>query len=403
MGLDDLGEYLQKAVQENPALDYVPPRRSIQDYAMLVKTRYRGSRTEYQEDSAIQEGGTGLEELQQQLRLSGFSPQVKAVAEQMLPLLSPRGYFTQTVSGFAREAGIPLELARSALDAVQSLDPPGIGARTVAECLELQLRGRGELDPLVYDLVRMYLLEIGRGSLRQIARETGASLAHVQKCVEIIRRLTPAPCSLHEEKAQYILPELSVEVGEDGQLSILFHNDYYPSVRRDVTFDRLTASLTGEEQQFARRMQRTADQLIHALEMRQVTMEKMAGVIVSTQKSFFLGEYSLLPLRIDETARQIGVHESTVYRAIQNKYLYCSRGTFPLSHFFQKEVSGGTSAARVKEIIREICRREGKVSDRVIAEALEKRGIALSRRTVAKYRAQMEIDSSFHRTADGKE
>ena len=105
----------------------------------------------------------------------------------------------------------------------------------------------------------------------------------------------------------------------------------------------------------------------------------------------------------EEAAREIGVHEATVYRAIQGKHLYCARGTFPLSHFFQKEISGGVSAAHVKEIIRGICRDHEKLSDRAIAEELKKRGITLSRRTVAKYRSQMEIDSSFRRSTNKKE
>ena len=117
-------------------------------------------------------------------------------------------------------------------------------------------------------------------------------------------------------------------------------------------------------------------------------------------KIFFLGQYSLVPLRVDDAAAEIGVHETTVYRAIQGKYLTCARGTYPLNHFFQKEIAGGTSAARVKEIIRELCAENGRMSDRAIAEALEKQGISLSRRTVAKYRSQMDIDSSFRRRAD---
>ena len=104
-----------------------------------------------------------------------------------------------------------------------------------------------------------------------------------------------------------------------------------------------------------------------------------------------------MPLRCDTVAEELGVHESTVYRAIQNKYLYCARGTFPLQHFFQREYSGGTSAARVKEIIRELCTADSRLSDRQITETLEQRGIRLSRRTVAKYRSQMNITSSFER------
>ena len=283
---------------------------------------------------------------------------------------------------------------------MQALEPAGIGARSVEECLELQLRARTEVDPLCYELIRLYLLDSFKGNLRQIAKETGATLTRVRECVDTIRGLSPAPCSLSEGAVQYIAPEFSVEVGEDGQLTLLFHNDFYPSVRQDENFTRLSATMTGAELAYARRMLSSANQLIRAVELRQSTMEKLAQVIVREQRAFFLGEYSLLPLRVDEAAAEIGVHETTVYRALQDKYLYCSRGVFPLIHFFQKNVSGGTSTVRVKEIIRELCRESDRLSDRAIAEALSERGITLSRRTVAKYRSQMEIDSSFRRQAD---
>ena len=397
LDLDGLSDYMLKAVQENPALEYVPPQKSAQDYALQVKTRFRGGRGEYSGFDIPASADTALEDLEQQLHLSGLDSATARAAEHMLHLLSPRGYFTQELDEFAAEAGIPLQVAQKALDAVQSLEPAGIGARTVEECLALQLREKNGADPLCYDLIRMHLLDIGKGNLRQIARETGATLAHVQQCVDTIRSLNPAPCSLRAETVQYIMPDFSVEAGADGQLSIQFHNDYYPSFRQDNNFLRLAETLQGEEQAYARRMQNAASQLIRAVEMRQTTMEKVARIILREQRSFFLGQYSLLPLRIRETAREIGVHETTVYRAIQGKYLYCARGTFPLSHFFQREISGGTSTARVKEIIREICRGNSRMSDRAIAEALEKRGISLSRRTVAKYRAQLDIDSSFRR------
>ncbi len=397
LDLDGLSDFMQNAIQENPALEYVPPQKSAQDYAMQVKTRYRSPRGEFSAADMADEADTTMEDLEQQLRLSGLDGPTGRAANIMLHLLSPRGYFTQDLDSFAAEAGIPVETAYKALEAVQALEPAGIGARTVEECLELQLRERPDADPLCYDLIRMYLLDIGKGSIRQIARETGATLAHVQQCVETIRSLSPAPCSLHTETAQYIMPEFSVEAEADGQLTIQFHNDYYPTIRQDVNFRRLSDSLEGHEQAYARRMLSAASQLIRAVEMRQSTMEKLARIIVREQRAFFLGQNSLLPLRIDSAAREIGVHETTVYRAIQNKYLYCARGTFPLSHFFQREVSAGASTARVKDMIQEICREGGKLSDREISEELGKRGVTVSRRTVAKYRSQMDIDSSFRR------
>lgn len=399
LDLDGLSDYMQKLIQENPALEYLPPQKSAQDYALLVRTRYHSGQSDYRgELPAAAE--TTLEGLEQQLRLASFPPDVTAAALHLLHLLSPRGYFTQQTEEFARDAGIPLATAQRALEAVQSLEPAGIGARSLEECLSLQLRARADADPLCYDLVRFHLMDIARGNLRRIAKETGATAAHVRQCVETVRGLTPIPCSLSEKTAPYIMPEFSVEADDAGELVIQFHNDYYPTFRQDANFRLLSDTLSGDEQAYARKMLNAAAQLIRAAELRQSTMEKVARFIVSRQRAFFLGQYSLLPLRIDEAAQAIGVHETTVYRAIQNKYLYCSRGTFPLSHFFQRELPGGTSAARAKELIRELCRENPRLSDREIADALEGRGVSLSRRTVNKYRGQMEIDSSFRRKGD---
>lgn len=398
LDLEGLSDHMLKAIQENPALEFVPAQKTPQDYAIQVKTRFRAGRGEPGGmREAADRSGAVMEDLEQQIRASGLEEAVRRTALSMLHQLTPRGYFVQELDEFAAEAGISQDVARRALEAVQALEPAGIGARSVAECLELQLRQKTNVDPLCYDLIRMYLLEIGKGSLRQIAKETGATLNHVNRCVETIRSLSPAPCSLSEGAVQYIMPEFAVEADENGQLTLQFYNDYYPTFRQDETFRRLADTLTGDEQAYARGMISSASQLIRAIEMRRSTMEKVARIIVREQRAFFLGQYSLLPLRIDDAAREIGVHETTVYRTLQGKYLYCSRGTFPLGHFFQKEIGGGSSQARVKEIIQQLCRENGRMSDREIADALEKRGITLSRRTVAKYRSQMEINSSFRR------
>lgn len=398
MDLDDLTGELQKAAQENPALEYVPPKKSFRDYATLVSTRFRGGRWGPGQAPETAAPRTQMADLEQQLRLSGLDGVTYRAALTLLRSLTSRGYLSQDLDSFAAENDLPMEIARRALEAVQSLEPAGIGARSVEECLELQLRTRTDVDPLCYDLIRLYLIDSFKGNLRQIARETGATLQHVKDCADTIRSLSPAPISLDEGMVPYITPEFSVEAGADNQLNIIFHNDYYPTLRRDDNFRRLAGVMTGREQAYARGMLNAADQLIRAIELRQTTMDKLARIIVHEQRLFFLGQYSLLPLRVDETAQRIGVHETTVYRAIQGKYLYCARGTYPLDHFFQKEVSGGVSMARCKEIIRELCRENGRMSDRAIAEALGQRGITLSRRTVAKYRSQMDIDSSFRRT-----
>lgn len=402
MDLDDLSEQLQKAVEENPALEYLPPQKSVQDSVMQVRTHHRVGRGEGPIPEVAAPENT-IEDLEQQLRLSALDDATRRAAAQMLHQLTPQGFMTQPLDEFAAETGVSMETACRALEAVQSLEPAGIGARTVEECLCLQLAQKPDADTLCYELIRTHLPDIGKGAFRQIAKATGTTIARVMACVDEIRRLSPAPCSLRTETVQYILPEFSVETGPNEKITIVFHNDYYPTVKPSESFEQLASLLEGEELAFAKRALGSASRLIQALEMRQSTMEKVAQLIVREQRAFFLGQYSLIPLSIEDAAREIGVHETTVYRALQDKYLYCAQGMFPLGYFFQKEVSGGVSTARAKEMIREICRGAAKLSDREIAEALERKGVHLSRRTVAKYRAQMNIDPSFRRSAEEKE
>lgn len=402
LDLDELSAEMNRAVMENPALEFVPPKRSPREYAVALRARWGAGRFEGLREEIPSPRSACLEDLEHQLAVGGLAPDVEKAARQMLHLLSSRGYFLQEPEEFARDAGIPEETACGALAAVQALEPAGVGARDVRECLLLQLKALPEADPLCALLVKEHLPAIGRGAEREIAKALKTPLPRVRACVETIRGLTPVPCSLSEEIPVYILPEFTVEAGAGGALQILFHNDYYPEIRQDPSFIRLSETLSGEEAAFARKMTLSAGTLIHAVELRRSTMEKVARIITREQESFFLGSSQPVPLHIQDAAAEIGVHETTVYRAIQNKYLDCARGTFPLNFFFQREVAAGVSAEKAKERVREICREKAGVSDRVIAELLEAEGMKLSRRTVAKYRAQMEISSSFAR-GNGKD
>lgn len=395
--LDELSDEIQKAVQENPALEFEPPKKSL-EVSISVRTHYRSTRDGYGSFEPAAAAITKMEELEQQLRLSNLDDATEKAAMRILHMLSSRGYFQQELGRFAAEAGISPVVAWQALKAVQALEPAGIGARSLEECIELQLREKADVDPLCYELVRLYLADIGKGNLRQIARKTGAGIGRVQRCVDVIRNMTPSPCSLYEEEVHYIVPEFSVKLDDDGRLTVQFCNDYYPTLKLDERFSQLADELQGEERGFARRMQAAAKRMIQAVDLRQSTMEKLARIIVREQSGFFLKQCNVQPLKISEVSEEIGVHESTVYRAIQNKYLYCNNGTFALTYFFPKEVSEGTSSTSVKEMILRICGENQRLSDQAIAKELEARGIYVSRRTVTKYRAQMGIDSSYRRT-----
>ena len=394
--LDDLAAYMREAVQENPALELVPPQQSAPE--ALVRIRI-GSAGGAMRETARPE--SPLEALEQQLRLMPLPAPVLQAALSILRSLNPRGYFIQPLRDFSEETGIPYDTAKQALHAVQSLEPVGVGARDIAECLTLQLAVRKDADPLCETIVRGYLMELASRSYDQIAKETGVPLSRIQRCAELIRSLSPAPVSLSEEPVQYILPEFCVEADASGGLTAVFSSAYYPALRQDAEFLRIAEEGT-EGAAYARQLLFSANQVIRAVDLRQSTMERIARLILDRQRGFFLSGCALLPLSCRQAAEDLGVSESTVYRALQNKYLYCARGTFPLSHFFQSEISGGVSRNHVRELIAELCGSGDRMSDREIAEALASRGITISRRTVAKYRQQQRIDSSYRRETAGK-
>ena len=396
--LDGLDRELRAAVQENPALELVPPEGDIPEIALRLRM---GPAREGRRPEAAA-GYSQMAQLEQQLRLSRLAPDVLEAALAVLHSLNPRGYFIQPLREFAEETGYAPELCKRGLHAVQALEPPGVGARDVAECLTLQLAARPDADPLCAVIARGYLMETARKDYAAIAEETGADRARVRACCAVIASLTPAPVSLSEEPVRYIVPEFAVERDGEDRLAAVFTSRAYPRLATDPVFTRLAAGGDAEAAAYARERLAAAAALQRAVGLREATLKKLAALILREQRAFFLSQYSLVPLSAKDAAGELGVSESTVYRAIRGKYLWCSRGTFPLSHFFQKEVAGGVSRARTKELIEALCAGDGSLSDRAIADALAARGISVSRRTVAKYRTELGIDSSFRRNAAGK-
>ena len=395
--LDELDRQMRAAVQENPALELVPPAGEIPEIALRLRM---GPPREGRRPEAAA-GESQIARLEQQLRLAALEPDVLGAALAVLHSLNPRGYFIQPLRDFAEETGYAPGLCKRGLHAVQALDPPGIGARDVAECLTLQLAARPDADPLCTVIARGYLMETARRDYAAIARETGADRARVRACCRVIASLTPAPVSLSEEPVRYIVPEFAVE-REGDRLTAVFTSCAYPRLAVDPVFSRLASGEDAEAAAYARARLSEAAALQRAVELRQSTLQKLAALILREQRAFFLSRYSLVPLSARDAAAELGVSESTVYRAVRGKYLWCSRGTFPLSHFFQREIAGGVSRARTKELIQALCAGDENLSDRAVSEALGARGISVSRRTVAKYRAELGIESSFRRNAAGK-
>ncbi len=288
---------------------------------------------------------------------------------------------------------------------MQSFDPPGVGCRDLAECLKLQLERTGELTPLYREILDHHLEEIARNHLPQLARTLRISLEELNRCLARLRRLNPYPGSaLAPEHADFVMPEVSIVRGADGEYEVAPRRNGMPRLFLAERYLKLleTPDLPAADKAYLRDKLQQARELMRALDLRQSTIVRIAGVIVATQRDFLdNGVAALKPLTMKQAGEMLELHETTVSRAVANKYVETPQGIFPFKFFFTAGFTGedGTSVSNraVMEKIKELIDKENPakpLSDEQLAQMLKAGGLAVARRTVAKYREGMNIPSS---------
>jgi RNA polymerase sigma-54 factor len=325
---------------------------------------------------------------------------LKTPLEELLPPLS-----AELNGELEAHRATQLALAEEALRVVQRLDPPGVGARTLKECLMLQLLpGMPYYDEL-RKLIENHLEDLENNRLPQISKKTGMSIEKIQEVWHELRKLKPKPgADFTASTAPSVTPDVFVERNdegkyqvrlEDGQLPSLYISPYYRKLLRDE-------STTPETREYIKRKVNSAQWLIESIEQRRSTLTRVSQAIVDHQTKFLDdGPDHIEPLKMQQIADRVGVHVTTVSRAVDDKWMQTPRGIFPLKRFFV----GGTTAAdgeevawdRVRIKLQEIIDNEDKkspLSDDAIVEELGKAGITVARRTVTKYRKAMNIPSS---------
>ena len=303
-----------------------------------------------------------------------------------------------------RAALTPAELAE-ALRAVQTLEPLGVGARDLKECLHIQLAAEGAAGrdvSLELTIVERFLHDVEMNRLPQIARRSGRSVEDIKKALENLSHLNPAPGSLIAPgRAPVIFPEILVEIDEDGELIVKMADGNTPQLRISQSYRRLARDRKTDKdaRQFLQKNIRSAQWLVGAIQQRRQTIYRVAVEVFRVQRDFLdVGEEALKPLPMADVAGRVGVHVATVSRAVSGKYVQTPRGIYPLRMFF----SGGTKRAdgqdvawdAVKAKLKEIVDAEDKSSplnDDQLAAELQKHGLKIARRTVAKYRRLMDI------------
>ncbi|MEW6192349.1 MAG: RNA polymerase factor sigma-54 [Bacillota bacterium] len=351
-------------------------------------------------------GPTLYEYLLGQFGLLHLPARERLIGEYIIGNIGADGYLKASVDQMASSLGVPPDTVEKMLRVVQTLDPPGVGARNLKECLYLQAERAG-LDELVKAVIRDHLEALAEGKTAAIARLLGVSAGDVAGAAEIIRSLNPKPGSgFTAEPVQYIVPDVIIEKA-GGEYVVSVNENACPRLRINQTYRELLrkGDLNAETKRFVRDKLKQAVWLVKGIEKRQTTLYRITAALVKMQRGFLEeGVSALQPLTLKEVAQALGLHESTVSRAVAHKYVQCPRGIFKLKFFFDSgvhESSGRTVAAQsVKRLIRDIVAAEnpGKpLSDQEIVRALNLRGVELSRRTVAKYRAELGIPGAAKR------
>ncbi|MHB1390432.1 MAG: RNA polymerase factor sigma-54 [Thermoleophilia bacterium] len=355
---------------------------------------------------------TLAEHLTVQLNLARLSPRQHRVALAIIGNLDEDGYLRETAADIAANINHSVTGVEDVLQVVQGFDPPGIAARSLEECLIIQLR-QLRAGELARQIVEHHLPYVARGDMAGIARSLHVPVARVQRAVSVIRDLNPSPGSLFDSNpaAAAVIPDVYV-IRDKGRIRVLANRELVPSLHVSQLYRQIadSAKKTGsppdqETADYIKTRIRKASRLIRDIDQRRATVTRVARAIAEAQPEFFTeGPGSLRPLALNDIASKLKVHPSTISRAILDKYMSTPWGIMEFRYFFSAGYAGsgaaGMAATAVKKRLQQLIEDEDLLrpfSDQKLATLLKQRQIPISRRTVAKYREEMSIPPSWDR------
>jgi RNA polymerase sigma-54 factor len=345
--------------------------------------------------------------LEWQLSLSICTDEVAEAGRSIIGNLNEDGYLTATLEEIAQTGNHRLADVQEALTLVQLFDPLGVAARDVRECLLIQLHTLAPENTLAQQIVSEHLKQLQNKQYREIARALDRPVKSVERCVEIIRKLDPRPGQrFNNSQTRLIEPDVAfVRSGEGYQ--VVLNEDGLPQLRLSHHYRRMLGEdgTTREVRNYVKERFTSAIQLIKNIEQRKQTIIRVCEAIIRRQKEFLdKGIDELRPMMIKEVAEEVGVHPSTVSRAVANKYAHTPQGVFELRYFFSEAVQGPagglTSLINLKRLVKKMIEEEEALhplTDEQITHRLREVGYCVTRRTVAKYREDMRIPSTHQR------
>ena len=425
MSTVELEAYVQELAQENPIIDLEPPRseqEAPRDQELFRRVKWLEDsdrqnryyqRLDAEELDPLAQVGTdgGLEEslsnfLFRQIQQLDLDESAKQLLCYLSACLDEDGYFRIPLDELSRTSGISQRRLARTLELLRSLEPAGVGASSLSQCLELQLLRIHEEGPALA-IVRDCLEELAKKHYHAISARLSISQEEVRSAERLIRELNTRPGSIFAlpSEISYIQPDILIEE-MDGHFTARLRNSDRPYFQINSYYrSLLTQSDDAQVREYLTLKLRQAENVLWAIGQRETTLLRCAQAIAGRQQDFFRsGPSALRPLRLSDIAQELEIHESTVSRAIRDKYVQCPRGVFPLRHFLSRRAAGESGAevgsCAAKELLRRLIREEDStkpLSDQKLCTLLTEQGCPISRRTVAKYREELNIPSASGR------
>ncbi len=403
----ELAAFLDNKALENPLLQIENGNEQPMN-PLIDRNRRKSQKAEKDWIEQIADKSHPPEEpLISQLNIKTMPAEQMRVIRHLIHNLDENGYFTGDVTEITSSLKVQPEMVNESLTVIQSLEPAGIGARNLQECLLIQLKREYPEQELAQKIVSDYFVAFAEKKWKQIAKELQVTLKNIQDIFDQIQLLNPKPGAiLGKDTTTYIIPDAIVENTGEG-LTVRMYDDPIPKISFNETYYKKFKDQDQHVSRFLHDKVQDYQWILKSIEQRKETLTKVVAKIVEKQAAFFQkGAQCLVPMTMKEVAGELKIHESTVSRAVREKYVQTPIGTFTLKSFFTstiQTVSEGetTSSAQVKKIIANLIENENKekpLSDQDIVEQLmNTEGMVISRRTVAKYRDQLGIPSSSKR------
>ncbi len=410
-----LKEYIDNAILSNPLLER--PDQLLETFDAPVVTIHKASSDLPKEGSlpeevryynTLTERVSLKEHLAGQIRCTKLPKELQTHIYALIDTLDANGYLPPNFHDDNNLSDIDQE----AMNILQCLDPPGVGASSLCECLKLQLDAKEIICPITEAILNGHMYDLANNRLSKIAKSLQCSIDDVKESLAVIRCLDPRPGSHYTDipLTPYIRPDVHVITREDGQLDVIIdEQSSCPKLILNPKYlDLLNTHKTDEKtMSYLKEKINEGAAIIKSIDQRKQTLKRVSLEIIKHQQLFFTEkEKELRPLKMKALADVLNLHESTISRAVNDKYLECSHGIYPLKHFFQQGLNNAngeeTSAANLKNAIKALIDDEDQkkpLSDQKITEQLQESGEDISRRTVAKYRTQLGIPSASKRKA----